>query len=482
MLLRQFVIPGLGHLSTLIADESAGLAAVIDPRRDVDIYLDAAATEGVRITHVIETHLHNDYVSGGRDLAALTGATHLIGAGANLAYEHRGVRHGESIQLGGLRLTALETPGHTPEHVSYAVADTSRAEEPVLLFTGGSLLVGAVGRTDLLGEENAVPYARAMFRSLHEVLLPHDDFVGVYPTHGAGSLCSTGIASTPNSTIGFERRYNPMIQPAEVEEFVRVLLRDQPAFPHYFARMRPINQAGPRLLGGHIPEARPVTVREAGEALTDDALLVDARQPAAHAEAHVPGSVSIPSGSSFGTWLGWVVDPERPLILLLDDPEDRDDLVRQALRIGYERVVGYLAGGIEAWRQAGLPTETTGRLTVEDLAGRLAAGGPDAPLVLDVRQTAEFDAGHVPGSVHIRGGDLYSRLDDLPRDRPIAVICASGYRSSIGASLLRRAGFSDVSWVAGGLPTWQASGLTVEEGVADERSVGRVQHAHGHRS
>jgi hydroxyacylglutathione hydrolase len=464
--IRQFIIPGLGHLSTLIADDASGVGAVVDPRRDVDVYLDAAAAEGVRITHVLETHLHNDYVSGGRDLAALTGATHVIGAGAGLAYEHRGVRHGEGIDLGALHFTALETPGHTPEHVSYAVADTSRAEEPVLLFTGGSLLVGAVGRTDLLGEENAVPYGRAMFRSLHEVLLPHEDFVGVYPTHGAGSLCSTGIASTPNSTIGFERRYNPMIQAAEVEEFVRALLRDQPAFPNYFARMRPLNQAGPRLLGGRVPELPPMTVIDTRDALAGDALLIDARQPAAHAEVHIPGSVSIPFGSSFGTWLGWVVDPDRPLILLLDHPDDRDDLVRQALRIGYESADGYLAGGIEAWRKAGLPTDSNARLTVEDLARRLTAGGPDAPLVIDVRQATEFAAGHVPGSLHIRAGDLPGRLEDLRRGRPIATICASGYRSSVAASLLRRAGFADVSWVSDGVPSWQAQGFPVERGVS----------------
>jgi hydroxyacylglutathione hydrolase len=466
--IRQFVIPGLGHLSTLISDEAAGVAAVVDPRRDVDVYLEAAASDGVRITHVIETHLHNDYVSGGRDLAALTGAAHVIGAGAGLAYEHRGVGHGERIDLGGLRVTALETPGHTPEHVSYAVVDTSRAEEPVLLFTGGSLLVGAVGRTDLLGAEHSIPYARAMFRSLHDVLLPHEDFVGVYPTHGAGSLCSTGIASTPNSTIGFERRYNPMIQAGEVEEFVRALLRDQPAFPHYFARMRPLNQAGPRPLGGRVPEARSVSISEARDALAGDALLIDAREPAAHAQAHVPGSVSIPAGSSFGTWLGWVVDPDRPLILLLDHAKDADDLVRQALRIGYERVDGYLAGGIKAWREAGLPTETTGQVSVEELAGRMAAGGADALLVIDVRQATEFADGHVPGSVHIRGGDLPSRLAELPRDRPIATICASGYRSSVAASLLRQAGFRDVVWVSDGVPAWRDAQLPVSfQEVAD---------------
>ncbi|HEV8489961.1 MAG TPA: MBL fold metallo-hydrolase [Candidatus Limnocylindrales bacterium] len=480
MRIRQFVIPGLGHLSTLIADDATGLAAVVDPRRDVDIYLEAAAADDLRISHVLETHLHNDYVSGGRELAALTGATHVIGAGADLAHEHRGVRHGDALDVGSLRLTALDTPGHTPEHVTYAVADTSRAEEPILLFTGGSLLVGAVGRTDLLGAENAVPYARQMFRSLHEVVLPHEDFVGVYPTHGAGSLCSTGIASTPNSTIGFERRYNPMIQPAEVEEFARLLLRDQPAFPHYFARMRPLNRAGPALLGGRVPDSPPISVTEARDALGGDAVLVDAREPAAHAAEHVPGSVSIPAGSSFGTWLGWVVEPDRPVILLLDDPRDRDDLMRQAIRIGYERVVGYLAGGIEAWRKAGLSTESTGRMTVEQLARRLTAGGPGAPLVIDVRQATEFATGHIPGSVHIRGGDLPSRLSGLPRDRPIATICASGYRSSVAASLLRAAGFEDVSWIADGVPSWQVQGHPVDLGGsgAEEDSLAEAARHH----
>src|SRR3989449_289831 len=202
MLTRLFRIEGLGHLSTLIADDSVGVAAVVDPRRDVDAYLDAAREINVRITHVVETHLHNDYVSGGRELAALTGATHVIGAGAALAHEHRPVHHGESFDVGALRFTVLETPGHTPEHLAYAMADMNRAAEPLLLFTGGSLLVGAGGRTDLLGQANAMPFARQMFHSIHDVILPHEDFVGVYPTHGAGSLCSTGISSTPSSTVG----------------------------------------------------------------------------------------------------------------------------------------------------------------------------------------------------------------------------------------------------------------------------------------
>jgi hydroxyacylglutathione hydrolase len=465
MRLRQFVVDGLGHLSTIIADEVTGLAAVVDPRRDVDVYLDAARDGDLRIVHVVETHLHNDYVSGARELAALTGATHVIGAGAQLAHEHRPLRDGDTFDVGSLRFTALETPGHTPEHVAYAVADTARTDEPALLFTGGSLLVGAVGGTDLLGAENAVPSARAMFRSLREVILPHEDFVGVYPTHGAGSLCSTGIASTPSSTIGYERRHNPMVRPSEVELFVATLLGPQPAFPRYFARMRPTNQAGPSLLGPRVPDPRPLSLDEARAAIAGGALVVDARLSAEHAVAHVPGSLSIPAGSSFGTWLGWVVEPDQPIVLLLAHASDWDDLARQAMRIGYEgSMVGHVAGGARRWAEAGLPLESGGRLSIDQLAAAVAAGGPDAPLVIDVRQAAEYAEAHVPGSLHLSGGTLPERLGELPRDRPIAVICASGYRSSVAASLLRRAGFDRVSWVANGVPVWQAQGLPTDRG------------------
>src|SRR3990172_1102821 len=217
MLVRQFALSGLGHLSTLVADQRWGLAAMVDPRRDVDVYVAAARAEGVRITHVLETHLHNDCVSGGRELAASVGAQHVIGRGAELRFEHRPLADREEFLVGDLRIVALETPGHTPEHVAYAVADTARADEPWLLLTGGSLLVGSVGRTDLLGVENALPFARAQFRSLHDVVLRHEDFVGVYPTHGAGSLCSANISSTPSSTIGFERRHNPYLAPEDAE-------------------------------------------------------------------------------------------------------------------------------------------------------------------------------------------------------------------------------------------------------------------------
>jgi len=468
MKVSQYRIEGLGHLSTLVVDESAGVAAVVDPRRDVDIYLDAARTAGLRITHVIETHLHNDYVSGGRDLAALTGATHVIGAGAALRHEHRGARDKETFDVGSVRFRTLDTPGHTPEHVSYAVADASRAEEPFLLLTGGSLLVGAVGRTDLLGAENAMPYAEAMYRSLHDVLLRHEDSVMVYPTHGAGSLCSTGIASTSWSTIGYERRHDPLLAPMEVDAFARALLTGQPAFPRYFARMREINRTGPRLLGGIVEAIVPLTGAGLDDALGRGALVVDARSPKAYATRHIPGSLSIPAGTSFGTWLGWVVDADRPIILLVEEFGELDDLARQALRIGFETIVGHIDGGFEAWRGAGRPVEAGATLGVAALASLLSAGGPDAPFVIDVRQPSEFEAGHVPGSLHIGAGDLPEMLDRFPTDRPIAMICASGYRSSIAASMLRSAGFERVASVTGGVPGWQALGYPLDYGAGTD--------------
>jgi hydroxyacylglutathione hydrolase len=464
MQLRQFVIDGLGHLSTLISDEASGVAAVVDPRRDVDVYLEAARAADVRITHVVETHLHNDYVSGGRDLALLTAATHVIGAGAELDYEHRGARDRDAFRVGALGFTVIDTPGHTPEHVSYAVADTTRAAEPVAIFTGGSLLVGSVGRTDLLGAANAVPYAHQMFHSLHDVLLRHEDFVGVMPTHGAGSLCSTGISATPSSTVGFERRYNPMLRPSGVDEFARLLLKDQPAFPRYFARMRPTNQHGPPLLQGRIPEPHPMAIPDVRAAVDAGALIVDLRSPAEFAAAHIPASLSIPAGSSFGTWLGWVLDLDRPIVLVMADVADWDSAIRQALRIGHDDVMGYIDGGVEAWLAARLPIESSGLLSVEELAAGVKSGEP--PLILDVRQTNEFVEGHVPGSVHLFAGDLADRLAEIPRGRAIATICASGYRSSVAASMLEAAGFTDVSWVADGVPAWQARGFPVEQGTA----------------
>ena len=462
VLIRQFVVEGLGHISALVADEARGVAAVIDPRRDVDVYLQAAAERGWRISHVLETHLHNDYISGAPELAALTGARHVIGAGAEVAYEHQPTREGDAIDVGRLRFRTMETPGHTPEHVAYSLADLGRADDPLAVFTGGSLLVGAVGRTDLLGAQNAEPYARQMFHSLHDKLLAQNDYVGVLPTHGGGSLCSKDISSTPSSTIGYERRHNGLLSIPEIDDFVRALLFDQPGYPRYFARMRPINKAAATPLGT-IPGPRSLAVAEVQALIADDALVIDARPYPDFAAGHLPGSFAIPAGSSFGTWLGWVVPDGRPLVLVLESVDDWDGLLRQALRIGYDDVRGYLSSAAD-WGAAGLPLETGKRASVQDLAALLEAGGPDAPLVLDVRQHDEWVAGHIPGSIHLMGGDLPDRLDELPRDRPIVTICRTSNRSAIAAGVLSRAGFTDVTWVDSGVPSWRRAGFPIEKG------------------
>ena len=467
MRVTQYKIEGLGHLSTLIADEAAGVAAVVDPRRDVDIYLEAARADGLRISHVIETHLHNDYVSGGRELAALTGATHVIGAGAELAHEHRPVRDGETFEVGTLRFRALDTPGHTPEHVSYAVADTSRADEPFLLLTGGSLLVGAVGRTDLLGADNARAYAADMYHSLHDVLLRHEDSVMVYPTHGAGSLCSTGISSTPWSTIGYERRHDPLLaadgdrrvragaarRPADLPALLRPDATDEPGRPAAARRGRARDPAAVRRRVGRARSA-------AG------ALVVDARSPRRPCAGAHPGLAVDP---------GRLVVRDVARLGRRSRPADRPPR-RATCRIsttwparrcasGSSRSPGYVDGGFEAWRRPGARSRPGRSLTVDDLAGaaRARAGRRRRSSSTSASRPSTRPATSRARSTSVRATCRTSSTE-LPRDRPIATICASGYRSSVAASLLRAAGFEDVAPVASGLPTWEAHGFPVEYG------------------
>jgi hydroxyacylglutathione hydrolase len=302
-----------------------------------------------------------------------------------------------------------------------------------------------------------------MHHSLHDVLLPHEDFVGVYPTHGAGSLCSTGISAAASSTIGYERRYDPLLS-LEIDAFARALLDGQPAFPPYFARMRPMNQAGPPLLDGRVPEIEAFSLEAFDMWLGRGAFILDARPPEAHAAGHVIGSLSVPAGPSFGTWLGWMVPADASVLLIVEDPSELDDLARQALRIGFDGLVGHLSGGFETWWRSGRTVAAGGRLELAGLARALDADPAERPFVIDVRQASEYAEGHVPGSHHIFAGDLAERLAEVPRDRPIACICASGYRSSVAASLLRARGFEDVSWVADGIPAWEEGGYPVARG------------------
>lgn len=324
MFLQQLFVKGLGHASYLLGDEDAGVAAVIDPRRDVDAYLGLAQAEGLRITDIFETHVHNDYASGADALREQTGAAVHASVDAGLTRPHHPVRHGDEIRLGRLRIRAIATPGHTPDHVSFAVADLSRSDDDWVLFSGGALLVGSAARPDLLGgPEEAARAAEVEFATLRDRIAPLPDWLELYPTHGPGSLCGSGIGGKRWSTIGYERRHNPALSQPDAASFRRFILTDQPTVPAYWRRMRALNQRGAPPVT-ELDAPRPMTPDQVEHAVGHDAVVIDARDPSAFATGHVPGALGIGLADSFGTWVGSVVSADRPLVLVLDRPADLD--------------------------------------------------------------------------------------------------------------------------------------------------------------
>ena len=433
MELDVLVTEGLGDTSYVLTwgDE----AAVVDPQRDVERFVEAARARGATIRHVVETHVHNDYVSGALELREATGAEIWGPAAAGYAFGFRPVEDADEIRLGDAVLIGLATPGHTPEHLAYLLHDDA---EPIALFSGGSLMVGGAGRTDLLGPERTDELTRLQFRSMRR-LAALADRVRVLPTHGAGSFC--GAASPGDdrrtSTIAEERGTNLAFAETDEEAFVRHQLSGLMAYPGYYANMAPINRAGPPLLGdAALPRA--MTADEVADALAGGAWLVDLRMGAAFAQAHVPGSLSVPLEPSFASYVGWLLPFATPVVLSLPDDDALEEASVQLRRIGWDAILGHLAGGVEAWAASGRATASYPTLGVDELVGELRAG--EAGEVLDVRQAAEWDAGHLRGSRHAFVGDLPERIDGFDRAARCTVICASGYRSSMAASLLDRAG------------------------------------------
>jgi len=439
--LITLVDEGLGNSSYLL-DVGDRRALVLDASRDPAPYLAVAERRGLSIAFAAETHLHADFVSGGRELAA-AGAQVLAASAGGLEFPHRGLGHGDEVDLGGLTFRALATPGHTPEHLAYLLLD---GRKPLALFSGGSLLVDAVARTDLIDPAQSEDLARALWRSLHEQILTLPDDLAVYPTHGAGSFCSAPAGARRTTTIGREKAANPLLAAPDEDAFVRRLFAGLGSFPAYFLRLREVNRRGPRVYGPAPDLLEPLPVDRIRRLLDDGALLVDARPIEEFAAGHVPGALSNALRPEFATWLGWLADPQRPLVFVLDEDQDRVDLVRQALKVGYEHLAGELVGGLPAWRDAGLPVR---RLAVVD------PGHVDRP-VLDVRQASEFEAGHVPGARHVELGELPARAHELDRGG-FAVMCEHGLRSMTGASVLAAAGHRDVTVVIGGPADWAAA-------------------------
>ncbi|HKB68113.1 MAG TPA: MBL fold metallo-hydrolase [Pyrinomonadaceae bacterium] len=474
MYFKQFYLGCLAHASYLIGSE--GEAVVVDPQRDVDQYIDEAEAQGFEIKYVIETHLHADFVSGHRELAARTGAEIVFGKEAGATFPHRSVKDGDEIKIGKVLLRIMETPGHTPESISVLVTDAETGEEgkrgmgeeevllePQKILTGDTLFVGDVGRPDLAGGKGYTPQMMAgmMYDSLHGKLLKLDDATEVYPAHGAGSMCGKNMSKETSSTIGAQRRFNYALQPMSKDEFVRMMTADLPESPAYFPRDAEINRTGAEALS-QFPQIAALTPAEVRDLTPNRHVILDVRAAAEFGAGHIPGSINIGLGGQFAIWAGTLIPIGTPIVIVAESEEKAQEAVTRLARVGHESVKGYLAGGIAAWNKAGLELAGLPQITVGELNELISE---PAPLqIVDVRRPPEYASGHVPQAIHASLSDLQKALSKLELDpnKPTAVICAGGYRSSAASSILEQNGFSDLLNVAGGTSAWIAAGYPVE--------------------
>ena len=461
MLLKHFFIEKIAHSSYILAGQD--ICAVIDPQRDVDIYINEARRLGVDITHILETHLHADFISGHMDLAKRTGAEIYAPKSANCVFKHTGLSEGDTIEIEDMLLSIIETPGHTPEHISYVVTDTSRGESPLGVFTGDTLFVGDVGRPDLF-PDLAQELANKLYHSLHDKLLKLPDYCEVYPAHGAGSLCGRAMGAKWRTTIGYERRYNMSLQLPK-EDFVKSMTQDMPPAPDHFSRCSDINRQGPALVE-NLPELDEMDPLSFKEKMNDpNTILLDVRSYDAFSGHHIPGSWHIDFKGNFPTFCGWVLPQNKDILLIASDYQHALNAVVSARRVGVDRIVGYLDGGMPAWVTLGLPTDTIRLISAEDLHQRL--DGPKNLVLIDVRTPVEFGDSHIKGAVNIPAPDLRKRYKELEKEKPTVLICSSGNRSSLAGSILKQKNFKKIYNVAGGMTGYSAAGYTKECSVCE---------------
>ena len=458
MYFRQFYLGCLAHASYLIGCD--GDAAVVDPQRDIGIYLEDARAHGLQIKHVIETHCHADFVSGHHELAARTGAKIYFGAAAAPKFDFVPVHEGDEIAMGGVALRFLQTPGHTPESISILVFDREKSSTvPYGVLSGDTLFIGDVGRPDLLGSRMAATdLAGMLYDSLHNKLLPLPDDTRVFPAHGAGSMCGRNISSETSSTIGEQRRFNYALQPMSRDAFVQMMTTDLPEAPAYFSRDARINLEGPVLID-ELPEPIALPPEAVQKMQRGGHLILDTRQASQYAAGHIPGSLNIGLGGQFATWGGSLIKPEVALIIVAEDYEGVREARTRLTRVGLERVSGYLKDGILAWHEVGLPLATIEQISVEELSQRIQE--KSVQMVLDVRRPPEWNGGHVDGATNMPLNHLTESALSLNRDGKIAVMCAGGFRSSIGCSLLEQLGFRSISNVVGGITAWNNAKLPI---------------------
>jgi glyoxylase-like metal-dependent hydrolase (beta-lactamase superfamily II)/rhodanese-related sulfurtransferase len=458
MLLKQYYLGCLAHASYLIADAQTATAVVVDPQRDIDQYLDDATTHGVHIRYVFLTHFHADFLAGHLELRERVGATICLGAQARADFPFRAFRDGDTLAFGQVRLKVLETPGHTPEAISILVYDTQQdAEKPHAVLTGDTLFIGDVGRPDLMASVGitAETLAGMLYDSLHDKLLSLPDDTLVYPAHGAGSMCGKNLSSETFSTLGNQRRFNYALQPMSKEAFIALVTADQPQAPAYFAYDAMLNRRErPTLTETLDAVLTPLGLDEAIRLQNSGAQVLDARDPSAYAQQHLPGSINIGLGGQYATWAGTLLDAQRPIIIVADLGREEEAAMRLG-RIGFDHIAGYVLATTLTTRPDML--RSMQRMCPDELAQCLKDATP--PLVLDVRTVGERQDKHIAGSLHIPLNRLSTRLGELPRDRGIVVYCAGGYRSCIAASLLEGSGMTRIADLAGGIAAWEDAGM-----------------------
>jgi len=475
LLLERIEDEGLAQYSYVVGSREAAEVAVVDPRRDIDVYLDWSRQHGARIAVILETHVHADFASGARALAARTGATllesaHDRGETFEVTHPHRDITHGERVSVGDIDLEAVHTPGHTPEHLSFLIFERD-SPEPAAMLSGDFLFVNSVGRPDLLGDEESAKLAGQLYESVQRLQSYHDA-LPIYPGHGAGSMCGSGMGQTPTTTLGQERQRNPYLADGlSREAFVHRVLDSAPPFPPYYRRMKRINAAGPPILD-QLPGQRALDVAEFHRRVQAGHVVIDLRDQTAFGAGHVPGAFGIGVGKMLSMWAAWVVPYDTPLLLVGDDSK-LEEATRALIRVGLDDVQGFLQGGMSAWSDAGLSVARTPQIAPKELQGQLTAR--EGPQVLDVRTDDEWRDGHLPGARHIMGGYLPERVGEVSRDRPLVVMCGSGYRSTIAASVLERAGFTDITNLTGGMKAWKEAGLDTTRETADETTTVQSQ-------
>ncbi|MBL9158636.1 MAG: MBL fold metallo-hydrolase [Verrucomicrobiales bacterium] len=478
LVFERFFSEGIAAISYLVGDDRAGVAAVIDPTVDIGKYLDVARRKGVEITHLFETHIHADLVSGSLELQeAVRGAKiHLSHEGdARYGFDHVGVKDGDRFVFGDTVITARHTPGHTSEHLGFLLAEKDDEEMPWGVLSGDSLLVGSVGRPDLVGdEEKTEALTRQLFDTLRGFYLGLPDGVLVFPGHGQGSPCGARIGDRMESSVGYERRRNPFLQIADYRSFRAFIKENAPPVPNYYPGMKKVNARGPRVLGSlpRVPSLPPAAFRDTME--QQRAVVIDTRHMLGFGGGHIDGALNIEGSPLLSIWAGWLIERHEPILLVLESEAKLEEVLTLLSRTGYTNVIGYLAGGMTAWDNAGLPLARVGQMTVHEMS---QAGG--RLQIVDVRSAEEWESGHVPGAIHCFLPELRGGVPGLKKSRPVALYCGSGYRASIGASLLKQEGFREVFNVPGSWQAWKKADYPIETAGSRPAKPRKRQAVHG---